>query len=63
MMEEENLELKRNGTTRQWQVNIQEIRVTNLFSEKQSVFLVFKIGNNFKLVDSLTPNGKTVDTS
>lgn len=63
MMEEENLELMRNGTTRQWQVNIQEIRVTNLFSEKQSVFLVFKIGNNFKLVDSLTPNGKTVDIS
>lgn len=59
--EEENQELKKNGTVRNWRVNIQEIRVTNLLSEKQSVFLVFKIGDNFKLVDSLTPNGKLVD--
>lgn len=55
-----NPELKQNTTTRQWKVNIQEIRVTNLMSEKQSVFLIFKIGDSFKLVDSLTPTGKLV---
>jgi hypothetical protein len=60
---EANPELKQNTTVRSWKVNIQEIRVTNLMSEKQSLFLVFKIGDSFKLVDSFTTTGKLVGTT
>lgn len=34
--------------------------MTNLLSDPQSIFLIFKIGDSFKLVDSLTPNGKLI---
>ena len=57
---EKNVELKFNSTVREWRVNIQEIRINNMLSDPQSVFLIFKIGDNFKLVDSLTPNGKLI---
>lgn len=61
---ETNPELKLNTTVRDWQVNIQEVRVTNMLSDPQSIFLVFKIGDSFKKVDTLTENGKliTIDT-
>ena len=31
-----------------------------MLSEPQSLFLIFKIGDDFKLVDSFTPNGKLI---
>lgn len=52
--------MKYNTTVREWKVNMQEIRITNLLSESQSLFLIFKIGDSFKRVESMNAGGKLV---